>query len=101
MVDGSTLFITHNSETDRYTIGFEKPVKSRCDGGVKLPTLRGIDTKATVYFPDLDRLAVIVSKDNVRSTDLQSALEDLKTRLIGFLSQKEHEVPLMVRLITD
>ena len=101
LVDGSTLFITHNSETDRYTIGFEKPVKSRCDGGVKLPTLRGIDTKATVYFPDLDRLAVIVSKDNVRSTDLQSALEDLKTRLIGFLSQKEHEVPLMVRLITD
>lgn len=101
LVDGSTLFITYNSETDQYTIGFEIAIKGHCKGGVDLPTLSGIDTKTTVYFPDLDRLAVIVSKDNVRSIDLQSALDALKTRLLGVLSQEEHEVSLTVRLVTD
>ena len=101
LVDGSTLFITYNSETDRYTIGFEKPVKSRCAGGVKLPTLRGIDTKATVYLPDVERLKIVVSKENVRSTDLKGTLEELKARLLGYLEQKEHEVTVTVRLVTD
>lgn len=101
LVDGSTLFITYNSETDRYTIGFEKTVKSRCDIGAKLPTLSGIATKTEVHLPDLDRLTVIVSMDNVRSTDLQSALDELKTRLLRFLNQKEHEVTVAVRVVTD
>ena len=101
LIDGSTLFITYNSETDRYTIGFEKPVKSRCDGGVKLPILRGIDTKATVYLPDVERLKIVVSKENVRSTDLKGTLEELKARLLGYLEQKEHEVTVTVRLVTD
>lgn len=101
LVDGSHLFITYNSETDRYTIGFEKTVKSRCDIGAKLPTLSGIATKTEVHLPDLDRLTVIVSMDNVRSTDLQSALDELKTRLLRFLNQKEHEVTVAVRVVTD
>ena len=101
LVDGSTLFITYNSETDRYTIGFEKAIKGHCKRGVDLPTLSGIDTKVTLYLPDVDRLAVIVSKDNVRSIDLQSALGELKTRLLEVLSQEEHEVSLTVRLVTD
>lgn len=101
LVDGSTLFIIYNSETDRYTLGFEKAIKGRCKGGADLPTLSGIDTKATVYLPDVERLKIVVSKENVRSTDLQSALDELKTRLLVFLNQKEHEVPLTVRLITD
>ena len=101
LVDGSTLFITYNSETDRYTIGFEKTVKSRCDIGAKLPTLSGIATKTEVHLPDLDRLTVIVSMDNVRSTDLQSALDELKTRLLRFLNQKEHEVTVAVRVVID
>lgn len=101
LVDGSTLFITYTSETDRYTIGFEKTVKSRCDIGAKLPTLSGIATKTEVHLPDLDRLTVIVSMDNVRSTDLQSALDELKTRLLRFLNQKEHEVTVAVRVVTD
>lgn len=101
LVDGSHLFITYNSETDRYTIGFEKTVKSRCDIGAKLPTLSGIATKTEVHLPDLDRLTVIVSMDNVRSTDLQSALDELKTRLLRFLNQKEHEVTIAVRVVTD
>ena len=101
LVDGSTLFIIYNSEIDRYTIGFEKTVKSRCDIGAKLPTLSGIATKTEVHLPDLDRLTVIVSMDNVRSTDLQSALDELKTRLLRFLNQKEHEVTVAVRVVTD
>lgn len=101
LVDGSHLFITYNSETDRYTIGFEKTVKSRCDIGAKLPTLSGIATKTEVHLPDLDCLTVIVSMDNVRSTDLQSALDELKTRLLRFLNQKEHEVTIAVRVVTD
>lgn len=101
LVDGSHLFITYNSETDRYTIGFEKTVKSRCDIGAKLPTLSGIATKTEVHLPDLDRLTVVVSMDNVRSTDLQSALDELKTRLLRFLNQKEHEVTVAVRVVTD
>ena len=101
LVYGSHLFITYNSETDRYTIGFEKTVKSRCDIGAKLPTLSGIATKTEVHLPDLDRLTVIVSMDNVRSTDLQSALDELKTRLLRFLNQKEHEVTVAVRVVTD
>lgn len=101
LVDGSHLFITYNSETDRYTIGFEKTVKSRCDIGAKLPTLSGIAIKTEVHLPDLDRLTVIVSMDNVRSTDLQSALDELKTRLLRFLNQKEHEVTIAVRVVTD
>lgn len=101
LVDGSTLFITYNSEIDRYTIGFEKAIRGHCKGGVDLPTLSGIDTKAKLYLPDVDRLTVVVSKDNVRSIDLQSALGELKTRLLGVLSQEEHEVSLTVRLVTD
>lgn len=101
LVDGSTLFITYNSETDRYTLGFERAVKGRCKDGVDLPTLSGIDTKAMVYLPDVERLKIVVSKENVRSTDLQSALDELKPRLLGVLSQEEHEVSLTVRLVTD
>lgn len=101
LLDGSTLFITYNSEIDRYTIGFEKAIKGYCKGGVDLPTLSGIDTKATLYLPDVDRLTVVVSKENVRSSDLQSTLDELKPRLLGVLSQEEHEVSLTVRLVTD
>lgn len=101
LVDGSTLFINYNSETDRYTIGFEKSVRGRCKGGTDLPTLSSIDTEATLYLPDVERLKVVVSKKNVRSNDLKGALEELKARLLGYLEQKEHEVPLTVRLITD
>lgn len=101
LVDGSTLFIIYNSETDQYTIGFERAVKGRCKGGVDLPTLSGIDTKATVYLPDVERLKIVVSKENVRSTDLKGTLEELKARLLGYLEQKEHEVTVTVRLVTD
>lgn len=101
LVDGSTLFIIYNSETDRYTIGFERAVKGLCKGGVDLPTLSGIDTKATVYLPDVERLKIVVSKENVRSTDLKGTLEELKARLLGYLEQKEHEVTVTVRLVTD
>ena len=101
LVDGSTLFITYNSETDRYTIGFEKALKGHCKGGVDLPTPSGIETEATPYLPDVDLLKVVVSKENVHSFDLKSALDELKTRLLGVLSQEEHEVSLTVRLVTD
>ena len=101
LVDDSTLFINYNSEIDRYTIGFEKAIKGRCKGGVDLPTLSGIDTKATVYLPELERLKIVVSKENVRSSELNVALEELKVRLIEVLSQKEHEVLVTVRLVTE
>lgn len=101
LVDGSTLFIIYNSETDRYTIGFEKSVRGHCKGGADLPTFSGIDTKATVYLPDVERLKIVVNKENVRSTDLKGTLEELKARLLGYLEQKEHEVSLTVRLVTD
>ena len=101
LVEGSTLFISYNFETDRYTIGFEKAVRGRCKGGADLPTLSGIGIDAKVYLPDVERLKVIVSKENVRSTDLKLALEELKLRLLELLAQKEPEVTVTVRLVTE
>lgn len=101
LVNDSTLFIIYNSETDRYTIGFEKAVKCRYEEGVELPNLSGINTKTEVYFPDLERLTVIVSKDNIRSTELKGAFEVLKLRLLGVLKEKTYEVSVSVRLVTE
>lgn len=101
LVNDSTLFIIYNSETDRYTIGFEKDVKCRYEEGVELPNLSGINTKTEVYFLDLEHLTVIVSKDNVRSTELKGAFEVLKLRLLGVLKEKTHKVTFSVRLVTE
>lgn len=101
LVNDLTLFIIYNSETDRYTIGFEKAVKCRYEEGVELPNLSGINTKTEVYFPDLERLTVIVSKENVRSTELKGAFEVLKLRLLGVLKEKTYEVSVSVRLVTE
>ena len=76
------LIVSYNKETDRYMVKLTNLVEWFCEEDVEVPsdTFKGVHT--SVRFKDVESLTLTVSKDNVRSSDLKSALAELKSRLL-------------------
>lgn len=76
------LVISYDKVADRYTVKLENLVEGFCEEGVEVPSAKFVDVKTKLRFKDAESLALIVSKEGVRSSDLKSALEELKARLL-------------------
>lgn len=97
--DGSNLFIRFDSKVDRYTLRFERLVKFVCKDDSKQLSSEETSSEATVSFVGKPKLTLKVSKDNVRSSDLKSALEELKARLLEF--NEKDKVTVQLTLVTE
>lgn len=101
LFDGLNLFIGFDSKVDRYSLRFERFVKFVCKGDSKLPSSEDTNSEVTVQFVGKPKLTLKVSKDNVRSSDLKSALEDLKVRLLEFNEKDKAKVTVELTLVTE
>lgn len=101
LFDGLNLVIGFDSKVDRYSLRFERLVKFVCKGDSKLPSFEDTNSEVTVQFVGKPKLTLKVSKDNVRSSDLKSALEDLKVRLLEFNEKDKDKVTVELTLVTE
>lgn len=99
--DGSNLFIGFDSNVDRYTLRFERLVKFVCKGDSKQLSSEGTRSEVTVSIVGKPKLTLRVSKENVRSSDLKSALKELKARLLALNEKDKDKVPVELTLVTE
>lgn len=100
-LDGSNLFIAYDSVTDLYNLRLERVVKCYCKDDTKLPSIESVDTKAAIRFDGVEKVTLKVSKENVRSNDLQSALEKLRVRLLEITKKDKDKVTVELTLVTE
>ena len=98
-LDGSNLFIAYDSAVDRYKLRLERVVTCLCKDTSALTSNVRVGSNANVRFDGLERLTLTVSKEDVRSSDLQSALDELKARLLEL--NKKGKVTVQVSLVTE
>lgn len=98
-IDGSNLFIAYDSAVDRYKLRLERVVKCLCKDASALTSNACMGSNANVRFDGLEWLTLTVSKENVRSSELKSAFEELKVHLLD-LSKKD-KVTVQVTLVTE
>lgn len=96
----TSLVVSYTEETDRYTVKLTNLVEWSCEEDVEVPSETFKEVKTTVRFKDVDSLTLTVSKDNVRSSDLHSALAELKSRLLELTEKGKHKVTVELTLIT-
>lgn len=99
--DGSNLFIGFDSKVDRYTLRFERLVKFICEDNSKQISSEDTSSGVNVQFVGKPKLTLKVSKDNIHSTDLKSALEELKARLLELNEKGKDKVTVELTLVTE
>ena len=99
--DGSNLFIGFDSKVDRYTLRFERLAKFVCEDDSKQLSSEDTSSGVTIHFVGKPKLNLKVSKENVRSSDLKSALEELKARLLELNEKDKDKVALELTLVTE
>jgi hypothetical protein len=95
------LLVSYDKETDRYTVKLKNLIEWFCEEDVEVPSDTFKDVKTTVGFKDVESLTLTVSKEGVRSTDLKSALEELKARLLELNEKGKDKVPVQITLVTE
>lgn len=95
------LIVSYNKETDRYTIKLDNYVEWFCEEDTDVPSEKFTEVKTTVRFRDVEGLKLTVSKENVRSSGLKSALAELKSRLLELNEQGQDKVTVQLNLITE
>jgi hypothetical protein len=97
----TSLVISYDKVTDRYTVKLENQVEWFCEDDVEVPSDKFKEVKTTVHFKDVESLKLIVSKEGVRSSDLKTALEELKARLLELNEKDKDKVTVQVTLVTE
>ena len=97
----TSLIVAYNKETDRYTIKLDNFVEWFCEEDTEVPSDKFKEVKTALRFRDVESLKLIVSKDNVRSSDLKSALEELKARLLELNEKGKDKVTVELTLVTE
>lgn len=95
------LIVFYNKETDRYTIKLDSYVEWFCEEDTDVPSEKFTEVKTAIRFRDVEGLKLTVSKENVRSSDLQSALDELKARLLELNEKDKDKVTVELTLITE
>lgn len=81
-IEGSNLFIMFDSLTNRYSLRFERVVKCFCADDSNHYFADSVSSKIDVRFVGNVNLTMAVRKDNIRSSDLSVALDELIARLL-------------------
>lgn len=95
------VIVSYDKVADRYTIRITDLVDWFCKGEIEIPTTKNKEVKAMVGYKGVDKLTLTVSKDDVRSVDLKSALEELKVRLLELNETGKDKVTVQLTLVTE
>ena len=95
------LVISYDKVTDRYTVKLKNLVEWFCEDAVEVSSAKFTEVKTDIRFKDVENLTLTVSKEGVRSSDLQSALDELKARLLELNEGGKDKVAVPITLVTE
>lgn len=95
------LVISYDKVTDRYTVKLKNLVEWFCEDAVEVSSAKFTEVKTDIRFKDVENLTLTVSKEGVRSSDLQSALDELKARLLEINEGGKDKVAVPITLVTE
>ena len=95
------LVISYDKVTDRYTVKLKNLVEWFCEGAVEVSSAKFTEVKTDLRFKDVENLTLTVIKEGVRSSDLQSALDELKARLLELNEEGKDKVTVPITLVTE
>lgn len=98
----SQLYISYESQIDRYTVKLEGQIEWFCDDSITLlPYTKESDSKVTLQFNKVQRATVQALQECVSSTDLQSTFNSLVSRLVELDNEDNDKVTVQVTLVTE
>lgn len=98
----SQLYISYESQVDRYTVKLEGQIEWFCDDSITLlPYTKESDSKVTLQFNKVQRATVQALQEGVSSTDLQSTFDSLVSRLAELDNEDNDKVTVQVTLVTE
>lgn len=98
----SQLYISYESQVDRYTVKLEGQIECFCDDSITLlPYTKDSDSKVTLQFNKVQSATVQALQEGVSSTDLQSTFDSLISRLVELDNEDKDKVTVELTLITE
>lgn len=98
----SQLYISYESQVDRYTVKLEGQIEWFCDDSITLlPYTKESDSKVTLQFNKVQRATVQALQEGISSTDLQSTFNFLVSRLAELDNEDNDKVTVQVTLFTE
>lgn len=98
----SQLYISYESQVDRYTVKLEGQIECFCDDSITLlPYTKDSDSKVTLQFNKVQSATVQALQEGVSSTDLQSTFDSLVSRLVELDNEDNDKVTVQVTLVTE
>mgnify|MGYP006965637126 FL=1 len=98
----SQLYISYESQVDRYTVKLEGQIECFCDDSITLlPYTKDSDSKVTLQFNKVQSATVQALQEGVSSTDLQSTFDSLVSRLTELDNEDNDKVTVQVTLVTE
>lgn len=95
------LVISYDKVTDRYTVKLKNLVEWFCEDAVEVSSVKFTEVKTDIRFKDVENLTLTVSREGVRSSDLQSALDELKSRLLELNEEGKDKITVPITLVTE
>lgn len=97
----SQLFISYDSQVDRYTVKLEGQIEWFCDDLITLlPFTKGADSKVVLQFNQVQSATVQVVQEDVSSLDLKSTYVSLISRLAELDTEDNDKVTVQLTLVT-
>ena len=98
----SQLYISYESQIDRYTVKLEGQIEWICNDSITLlPYTKESDSKVTLQFNKVQSATVQALQEGVSSTDLQSTFDSLVSRLTELDNEDNDKVTVQVTLVTE
>lgn len=98
----SQLYISYESQIDRYTVKLEGQIECFCDDSITLlPYTKDSDSKVILQFNKVQSATVQAVQEDVSSTDLQSTFNSLVSRLSELDNEDNDKVTVQVTLVTE
>lgn len=98
----SQLYISYESQIDRYMVKLEGQIECFCDDSITLlPYTKDSDSKVTLQFNKVQSATVQALQEGVSSTDLQSTFDSLVSRLVELDNEDNDKVTVQVTLVTE
>lgn len=98
----SQLYISYESQVDRYTVKLEGQIEWFCDDSINLlPYTKESDSKVILQFNKVQSATVQAVQEDVSSTDLQSTFNSLVSRLSELDNEDNDKVTVQVTLVTE
>lgn len=97
----SQLFISYNSQVDRYLVKLEGQMEWFCDDSITLLSFtKGADSKVVLQFNQVQSATVQAVQEDVSSLDLKSTYVSLMSRLAELDTEDNDKVTVQLTLVT-